>query len=99
MEKGKETVEETFVHPFIETVVDANGNKSFRVIELHRDRVKDYVEGKTVCIMRDDGVPLALARQEAFMAQLKSISQIISQKEHYKTIAKISRKKITKKNK
>ena len=73
----RETIEDAFVHPFIETVIGADGKKFYRTINICRDRVKDYIEGKTPCIMTDDGVPLALARQEAYMKHLESIGEIL----------------------
>ena len=68
---AKETVEDAFFHPFMETVVDEKGNKTVRVIDIHRDRVKDYLEGRTACVMRNDGTPLGLARQDEFMKMLE----------------------------
>jgi hypothetical protein len=75
---ANEKVEDAFVHPFIETVLRADGSRFFRTINVSRDRVQDYMEGKTACIMTNDGTPLSPARQDAFMAYVAAIAETMS---------------------
>lgn len=75
--------EENFIHPLVEIVVDEKGNQSARLINISKDRVEDYINGKTSCIMTDDGVPLGKARQEAYMKQLKYAADVI--KKHHES--------------
>jgi hypothetical protein len=66
-----ETVEEEFVHPFIETVRTHDGTFYFRPVAIHRDAVEDYIMERTPCILLRNGTPLKLARQEAYMKHLE----------------------------
>ncbi len=75
--------EANFVHPLVEIVVDEKGNQSARLINISKDRVEDYINGKTSCIMTNDGVPLGKARQEAYMKQLKYAADVI--KKHHES--------------
>lgn len=75
-----ETIEKEFVDPFIETVVSADGKKFARLIDTHRDRVLDFLEGRASCIITDSGKPLGLERQQAFMRQLEKIVERLARR-------------------
>lgn len=70
-------IAEVFVDPFLKTEFGPDGKQIFTFYKVTRDTVQDFILGKTSCILTEDGEPLPLDRQEAYMKKLEELGKMI----------------------